>query len=178
LTPVFLLGLSALGTLACNDGRTTLNRTFDACAPLHIALEPDTPPARAQAIADGLAMWNTLAGTQLTDGPPLQLDSGAAPSADAPASATTEVPMRFESAAPAFFGLYDDDNAVIYINKDLDGNWPALSITVAHEVGHTMGLLHVPPGTRKSVMNPGNITVQPTAADAEALVALWGACVR
>jgi len=176
---VFTLGISSLGAASCgNDAKTTLNRTFNACAPLHIAIDPGTAPARAQAIADGLALWNNLAGTQLTDGPALNPDGASAPDAAAADAATAEVPMRFASAAPAFHGLYDDDAAIVFINQDLDGNARALSITVAHEVGHVMGLLHVPTSTRPSLMNPGNLTVEPTPADADALAALWGPCVR
>jgi hypothetical protein len=173
---VFTLAISSLGAASCgNDAKTTLNRTFNACAPLHVAIEPGTAPARAQAIADGLALWNNLAGTQLTDGPALNPDGAAAPDGG---TMTAEVPMRFASAASAFHGLYDDDAAIVFINQDLDGDQQALSITVAHELGHVMGLLHVPPSTRQSLMNPGNLTVKPTQADADALAALWGPCVR
>jgi hypothetical protein len=48
------------------------------------------------------------------------------------------------------------------------------AITIAHEVGHAMGLPHV--DGRPSLMNPGNLTLEPQPGDAAALVELWGAC--
>ena len=39
-----------------------------------------------------------------------------------------------------------------------------------------MGLVHIDPGSRVSVMNPGNLSTKPTSADAAQLTALWGSC--
>lgn len=63
---------------------------------------------------------------------------------------------------------------MIFINDDLDGQ--PLAVTVAHELGHAFGLVHVDPSVRASVMNPGNLSTPPTAADAAQVTGLWGAC--
>jgi predicted Zn-dependent protease len=47
-------------------------------------------------------------------------------------------------------------------------------VTIAHELGHTFGLWHVHPSTRRSVMNPGNTTITPTERDVDSVRALWG----
>jgi Zn-dependent peptidase ImmA (M78 family) len=96
-----------------------------------------------------------------------------APSLGYRAGATLEV--RFDSAAPQFHGLYDDQAGVIYVNQDLVDPG-LLSIVIAHELGHAFGLLHIDAGERASVMNPGNLTTPPTDADQAAIEALWGAC--
>jgi len=48
--------------------------------------------------------------------------------------------------------------------------------SVAHELGHAFGLVHVPQSERTSLMNPGNISTPPTVEDQAALAALWGTC--
>jgi hypothetical protein len=47
-------------------------------------------------------------------------------------------------------------------------------VVIAHELGHSMGLVHVT--TYESVMKSGNLTVEPQAADAQALIDIWGQC--
>jgi predicted Zn-dependent protease len=64
---------------------------------------------------------------------------------------------------------------VIVVNRNLDTG-RALTITIAHEVGHAMGLVHVKKSERPSVMVPGNTDEPPGASDREALVAIWGDC--
>lgn len=169
------LAALAFGIGCVGEQPHALLRTFDACAPLRVGTDPATTPERADAIGRGLAMWNDLAGTHVS-AVPVAPPSDAAATGDEVAAPT--VPMRFQNAAPPFHGLYDDSDAIIFINEDLDGDPPALSITVAHEVGHAFGLLHVSPDIRPSLMNPGNLTVTPTAADVDALAALWGVCAR
>ena len=52
----------------------------------------------------------------------------------------------------------------------------AQAVTIAHEIGHAFGLAHVPAGERASVMNPGNLNIEPNADDAATLALRWGAC--
>lgn len=128
--------------------------THDPCAPL--ALVATAPTAVQQAaLGDAQTLWR---------------DHGA-PALGLRAGATLEV--RFSDAAPAFHGLYDDEQGLIYINRDI-ADEPTLSIVVAHELGHAFGLVHVT--DRVSVMNAGNLSVVPDDADRDALAALWGSC--
>ena len=62
----------------------------------------------------------------------------------------------------------------MFINTDLSGG--AQAVTIAHEIGHAFGLAHVPSGERASVMNPGNLNVEPNAADVATLALRWGGC--
>jgi hypothetical protein len=40
----------------------------------------------------------------------------------------------------------------------------------------TLGLVHIAPATRTSVMNPDNVITPPTDDDQRTLEALWGRC--
>jgi len=151
---------AALGALlwacASNEGSTTIELTHDACAPLSLVADAPTE-LQSAALQDGQDLW---------------IDRGA-PAIGRRAGATLEV--RFEPASPAFRGLYDDHEGVIYINSELTDP-RVLSIVVAHELGHAFGLHHVPTSERPSLMNPGNVSTPPTVEDQAALVSLWGTC--
>jgi hypothetical protein len=134
--------------------------TYDACQPLALLPDPVVTDAQATGIAAGIAFWNDLAGTALQVGSP---DPGAA---------MPTVPIHFQGAAAPFHGLYDGGQ--IYINDDLAG--APQSVVIAHEVGHAFGLVHIPSSERPSLMNPGNMTIEPTAADIDTLSTLWGHC--
>jgi hypothetical protein len=138
--------------------------TFDPCAPL--TLLPDTTATAAQqaGVVAGAALWNASAGSDLL----------MAAASTAEAGTTPTLPIHFQVAAAPFHGLYDAPNGQIFINEDLVGE--DLAITVAHEVGHSFGLVHIPPGVRPSLMNPGNLTVLPTPQDVATLAGLWGRC--
>ena len=141
---------------ACtSDGTPQSSRTFDPCVPVTVGA-PDASDAQRTSIAAAIEMWHA---------------AGLAAPSDSGAAEPTIV-IRFESAAPAIFGLYDD--ATIHINIELDG--AARSITIAHELGHAFGLVHVPIGERASVMNAGNLTIAPAGDDLAPLAAIWGAC--
>lgn len=133
---------------------------FDPCQALTLVPAADASDDQRASMAGAASLWNMTAATRLTPGF----------AAEGP-----RLPVVFQPAAPAFHGLYDDDRAVVYINRDLaDAGTGA--IVLAHEIGHAFGLLHVPRASRLSVMNAGNLAVPPTTEDAVALAALWGRC--
>ena len=131
---------------ACAGGDDTIDRTFDPCA-LSIAATGDA--AQMTGITDGLALW----GITPVDGAPLE--------------------VRFEDAAPAFHGFYDDERGVVLVNQRITDP-RALAIVIAHEFGHAFGLPHV--DDRASLMNRGNLSITPTDEDRAEVAARWGAC--
>ena len=153
-----LLGALAIGAFAAcsGGGDTTIDLTHDACAPLALVSAAATS-LQLEGIEAGQALWR---------------DRGA-PALGLRAGATIDV--QFQTAAAAFYGLYDDETGIIYINQDITSR-PALAIVIAHELGHAFGLPHVDKSERLSLMNPGNLTTAPTEEDQRALMALWGAC--
>jgi hypothetical protein len=151
-----IAAVAALCACGTSDAPGTIELTHDACAPL--SLVADAP--------------SDLQSAALQSGQDLWLDRGA-PALGRRAGATIEV--RFEPSSPAFRGLYDDQEGVIYINSEIvDAR--VLSIVIAHELGHAFGLPHVPASERASLMNPGNTSTPPTAEDQAALAELWGTC--
>jgi hypothetical protein len=130
---------------------------FDPCQPLAVLPDADTTPEQRQAIADGIALWNAAASAQVSI-------AAAASGADL-TSALPTLPLHYQRAAGAFHGLYDDRVAQVFINDDLSDH-PRI-VTIAHEVGHSFGLVHVSGGERPSVMNPDDVAT---------LAGLWGRC--
>jgi Zn-dependent peptidase ImmA (M78 family) len=91
---------------------------------------------------------------------------------DRNATGAVAVSVVFQGASPASYGLYDGEGAQILINDQLTAD--QMAVVIAHELGHAFGLVHVAPAERTSVMNPGNLTIAPTSADADAIAAIWG----
>jgi hypothetical protein len=149
--------LSACG----KEDDPTLEIVYDPCQALVIAPAPDTTDAERARIVEATRMWNELAKTQLA----------VAGRDEVPPD--PHVPINFESAALAFFGVYDDESGCVSINRDITDEREQ-AITVAHELGHAFGLLHVE--KRASVMNKANLKTLPNAGDLAALTAVWGAC--
>jgi hypothetical protein len=154
---------SLVGVAACGDevppGESV---AFDPCQPLALVPDPGATAEEVQGIAAGAALWNAIASVRLTiatDGAP---------------ATTPALPIHYQAAAPAFHGFYDGTTGQVFINTDLGGN--AQAVTVAHEIGHAFGLSHVPSGQRVSVMNPGNLNVEPNTGDVDTLALRWGAC--
>lgn len=164
-TPALLLLALALPlglTLGCGAPGSSSSANalrFDPCTPLDVAPDGEATAEQRQAVADALALWNARAGAALT----MPADTAAA----APA-----VTVHFQPAAAPFHGFYDAGIGEVYINDDLGGH-PRI-VTITHELGHAFGLAHV--SGRTSVMNSGNLTVEPTADDVGALAGIWGAC--
>ncbi len=138
--------------------------TFDPCTPVTLVPDANASADELTGVAAGAALWNARAGADVLTTAPTPGDGGAAPT----------LPIHFQVAAAPFHGLYDAPNGQIYINEDLTGE--DLAITVAHEVGHSFGLVHIPPEERASLMNPGNLTVLPTPQDVATLAGIWGRC--
>ncbi len=136
--------------------------TFDPCTPVTLVPDATATAVELQGVAAGAALWNASAASDL-------LTSSAAGGGGGPT-----LPIHFQVAGAPFHGLYDAPSGQIYINDDLVGD--ELAITIAHEVGHSFGLVHIPSGERASLMNPANLTVLPTAADVATLAGLWGRC--
>jgi hypothetical protein len=162
-TAFVLLMCACAVPIGCGDGNGLSSDgpdiAFDACAPLTIITDPGLTDAQATGIAAAMPLWNDRAGTHLMMGA---------------GDGTVGLPIHFQNAGPPFHGLYDAPSGQVYINTDLAG--APLAITIAHEIGHAFGLVHVPADQRSSVMNPNNLAVEPTAEDIDTLATHWGQC--
>jgi hypothetical protein len=126
----------------------------DACNTLTLATPADATDEQREGIARAASVWNSLGFTRL------DVDGTSEP-----------IAVHFEKAAGMFHGLYDTNTGEVLVNQDLTD--PAeLEVVIAHEVGHAMGLPHVAAEKRRSVMNPGNLTVAPTEEDSASVQAL------
>lgn len=143
----------------CADEPAGVARVFDPCAPIGV-VAPGASAAQQASVDRALALW-TSAGVA----GPVRVDDGA----------DAAISIAFRSAAPSIYGFYDDASATVYVNSGLDDD-AQRAITIAHELGHAMGLGHVDVAARVSVMNAGNLTIAPAAGDVDALAAIWGAC--
>lgn len=152
--------IALVSLLGCGDTDTTIDRTFDPCAPL-VVVPIGASAVQETGIRNALELWRA-------QGVPM-LGAGSV----VPADVAQSVEVRFEEAAPAFHGLYDDEHAIVFINQGITDPGP-LAIVVAHELGHAFGLPHI--DERTSLMNRGNLETPPTDADRAALEALWGHC--
>lgn len=142
---------------ACGTGPDdTVARTFDPCATTPVAAAAAST-AQSASIDDAIALWRDVG-----------VSSFARDGGDG-------IAVVFKDAPQAFYGFYDDELAVVYVNERIDTE-QARAVTLAHELGHALGLSHVPATVRASVMNVGNVRLAPTAEDVAELTSLWGAC--
>jgi hypothetical protein len=166
LLPLLLLPLAAGCGDSSSDAVVSAVR-FDPCHPLALVLDPGTTTYRQAGTNAASELWNQAANAQLS-----LAHAGAAPALDASGAADPTLPIHFEVAAAPSHGLFDPAGADVLINDDLTAR--PLTVTIAHELGHAFGLVHVT--DRPSVMNPGNLDVEPNSGDVAALAAIWGAC--
>jgi hypothetical protein len=162
LTAALTAVLAVAGALAaCSQpGPTTIATTFDPCEALVVVPAASSTAEQVASVGAALKMWNDVANTRLT------LDAAQNPQAP-------HVPITFQAAPGAFYGLYEDKLGDILVNANVTDDW-ARTVCVAHELGHSFGLVHV--YGHDSVMNSPNLSIQPNASDAGDLAKLWGAC--
>lgn len=141
---------------ACGAQSAGDSLTFDPCASTVVSA-PRATTDQLASIDDAIAMWRADGVTGLGRGD------------------TAEITVDFREAADSIYGFYDVTTATLYVNTRL-ADPGQRAVAIAHELGHALGLLHVPAETRISVMNPGNLTTEPTSSDSLALQSLWGAC--
>jgi Zn-dependent peptidase ImmA (M78 family) len=120
-----------------------------------VVADADATEAERQSLPAAIALWRQVGLTTLTTS----------------AVEGAQVPVRFAVTTILFRGLYEPTLGIVSINRDLDDEGKA--ITLAHELGHALGLPHVPLEERPSAMNPGNITVLPSLDDYAELERLW-----
>ena len=164
LARVVAIAVAVASTIGCAQDPSASGSAvkFDPCTPVTLVPDATATAAQLAGVAAGAALWNASA------------DSDLLPSGSAGGDAGPALPVHFQVAAAPFNGLYDAPSGQIYINDDLSG--AELEITIAHEIGHSFGLVHIPTSVRPSLMNPANLTVLPTAADVATLAGLWGRC--
>lgn len=126
------------------------------CSTVVLVPGADTTPEERTSVEGAILLWKAVGVTTLT----LEENPAAA-----------HVPLVFVTGPSNYHGLYDSTKGIVYVNRDLSGE--PRDITVAHEVGHSLGLPHVPVETRRSVMNIANLDVVPTNDDDGALRARW-----
>ncbi|MGE0871863.1 MAG: matrixin family metalloprotease [Kofleriaceae bacterium] len=139
-------------------GDTTIDIVHDVCSPPTLS-SPLATAVQAAGIDASTALWRARGAPAL----------GVSPSSEPP------LQIEFMKAAGPFWGQYDDESGVIFIN-DAIADVDVLSIVIAHELGHAFGLEHVKRDDRTSLMNPANTVTPPTEADQRELERLWGPC--
>lgn len=157
---LFLTMCLLANLIACGQSDDVqIDTVFDPCMPLTIVVDESASASQKSGIEKAIRDWNDRAHTQLSSSPG---------SPDTPT-----LPIQFKNAGGFFLGLYDDENATVLINKSVKDP-QSLAIIVAHELGHSFGMLHIE--SHVSVMNPGNVDHPPNQRDVEKLADLWGFC--
>jgi hypothetical protein len=160
-----VLVAALLGGCAADTGDTRLQIVFDVCQPVVLVPGPGAGDDEVASLDSAIAMWNRLGQSSLSRGEPGERGELGA--------VGDVLEVEFETAAAVFHGVYDDERGRIFINLRLEDDH-ARAVTIAHELGHAFGLLHV--SGRTSVMNARNLVVEPNADDVAELRGLWGDC--
>lgn len=157
-----MLTLSFLSSCASpnSDSDYLIKTVYDPCEGIDIRTPEDTRPEELVAIDAAIDYWQTVSDIRISRSfwPPDQT-----------------LDISFEEAALLFRGVYEDELGDVVVNRRLK-NPDDMAITIAHELGHALGLPHI--NSRSSVMNDGNLEFEPLESDVTALVDLWGPCVR
>lgn len=163
LSPRLLIGCILCGVVlaGCADAMQDPGEAilFDPCRPLVVRADGELSAQELASLDAAIELWNASGPFKLMR--------------EAPA-AVPSILVAFKKSASFVHGFYTPEDGSVTINSKL--NLRGSTITVAHELGHAFGLRHVGRGTRASVMNPANLTTEPTAQDAEYLSALWPSC--
>lgn len=155
-----VLGLAMLATACVDSTVRPIENTHTPCQPLVIVPPANVTVAELLSIDDAIELWHGRGAPNLT-----REEVPGAP----------HVPLRFETAAGMFYGIYLDHVGELVINTTLTDRRER-AITIAHELGHVMGLVHIARTTRTSLMNTGNLVTPPQPSDTAALAVQWGAC--
>lgn len=156
--PVFklVLPLAAALLVGCAAGSSSGDIFYDPCEPVVIVPQEGVTPAQLKGINTAIELWSKAGVTSLT------LDT---------APGRQQLRVYFKDALAIFHGVYEPSIGEVRINNSMTAR--ALDITVAHEIGHAIGLPHIPRHERDSVMNPSNETTAPTGDDAKQLRERW-----
>ena len=161
LLPVLTLAVfPSLFVAACGAQSEAIITVHNPCSPVTVAPAEGTTADQRASVSGALELWNSLGFTRLT----LEASDGG-----------SAIPVIFRDGPEPFHGIYEDGVGDVVINQNLTDP-AAATVVIAHELGHAMGLLHVAPSERRSVMNQGNLDQVPTAEDGAALASFWSHC--
>ena len=157
---LFLLIVLLTACSGEQEGDDVIDIVYDPCVPTVVVPASDSTTAEIASIDEALRLWQVVTNVhfarEVVEGAPV-------------------LPIRFEEASPVFRGIYLDEVGDIVVNRLLHDPKDR-DITLAHELGHALGLPHI--DDRDSVMNRGNLELEPLITDAEGVEALWGPCAE
>ncbi len=174
-----LFALVILSTAGCIATDDVIDVVFDPCSPTMVTVSSSVDagetldPRHVVAIEQAIVLWSSV----------LPISAKWSDASEQPSSLEVDIQpahepsvlfVSFRELSPILNGTYRDEEGEILVNNQLEENEQA--VTLAHEMGHAFGLLHVGTDSRPSVMNAGNTTTAPTVEDAELLRTMWSSC--